>query len=112
MTQHLQNALDNFITLVAQQIADQCAKEFDRLSAQQKLHVRNINTPLQDAPVRPKAENTLLKIRQVQERTALSRSSIYAMIKLGEFPKAIKIGERAVAWSEAAITQWIAQRAA
>lgn len=43
----------------------------------------------------------------VKARTGLSKSSIYAMMKAGSFPKNISIGKRAVAWVELEIQQWI-----
>jgi prophage regulatory protein len=41
------------------------------------------------------------------------RSSLYALIKKGEFPKPVKItGARAVAWSSQAVDAWVAARIA
>ncbi len=58
----------------------------------------------------------ILKLPAVMEATGLSRSSIYAFIKKGSFPAAIRLGARAVGWDEAEIATWkeqrIAQRAA
>ena len=51
----------------------------------------------------------LLKIRDVMERTACSRTAIYEKMKHGAFPKQIKLGERAVAWMESDIDAWIEQ---
>ena len=47
---------------------------------------------------------------KVQRITGLSRSSIYAMVADGTFPKQIKIGRRAVAWVEADIDDWMLSR--
>ncbi|MGB5255140.1 MAG: AlpA family phage regulatory protein [Sedimenticolaceae bacterium] len=44
------------------------------------------------------------------ELTGLSRSTIYAMIKRGEFPENHPIGSRAVAWREAEVLQWLRDR--
>ncbi|WP_353935339.1 AlpA family transcriptional regulator [uncultured Oxalobacter sp.] len=52
----------------------------------------------------------LLKIRDVMERTACSRTAIYEKMKHGAFPKQIKLGERAVAWMESDIDAWIEQQ--
>lgn len=52
----------------------------------------------------------LLKRRKVEAITGLSRSSIYAMMDKGTFPRPIRIGERAVAWPEKAITDWLESR--
>ena len=44
------------------------------------------------------------------ELTGLSRSTIYAMVKRGEFPENHSIGSRAVAWREAEVLQWLRDR--
>ena len=52
----------------------------------------------------------LLRIKEVQARTGLSRSSLYAAIAAGRFPAPTKIGERSVAWDSAAVDAWIASK--
>ena len=49
----------------------------------------------------------LLRIDDVAKKTALSPSSIYKQIRLGHFPRGIKITARATGWSSEAIDQWI-----
>lgn len=51
-----------------------------------------------------------LRLPKVIERTGLSRSSIYSMIGEGLFPAPVKIGRRAVAWREADLDRWAAER--
>ncbi len=51
-----------------------------------------------------------LRRPEVEVRTGLSRSSIYARMASGEFPRPRRIGKRAVAWDEADIERWLAQR--
>lgn len=46
----------------------------------------------------------------VQDISGLSRSQIYRLMQAGQFPKAINIGERAVAWRESEINQWMQER--
>lgn len=46
----------------------------------------------------------------VEALTGLSRSSIYAMMDTGNFPRPVRIGKRAVAWPENAVNAWLAQR--
>ncbi|MGJ8583880.1 MAG: helix-turn-helix transcriptional regulator [Marinosulfonomonas sp.] len=46
----------------------------------------------------------------VEAATGLSRSSIYAMMDAGDFPRPVRIGKRAVAWPQSAIESWLAQR--
>lgn len=52
----------------------------------------------------------LLRRREVENRTGLSRSTIYLWMSDGLFPKPRKIGPRAVAWRESDIQEWIEQR--
>ncbi len=42
----------------------------------------------------------LLRIEQVLEVFPVSRSSWYAGVKVGEYPRAVRIGARSVAWWE------------
>ncbi|MEO8244608.1 MAG: AlpA family transcriptional regulator [bacterium] len=52
----------------------------------------------------------IIRRPEVEIRTGLSRSTIYAMMAKGSFPKPIKLGERAVGWAEAEITAWVQVR--
>nr|WP_223795934.1 AlpA family phage regulatory protein [Marinobacter sp. F4216] len=52
----------------------------------------------------------MLRRKEVEAVTGRSRSAIYEGMAAGTFPKAVKIGARAVAWPESAIRQWIAER--
>jgi prophage regulatory protein len=51
-------------------------------------------------------EPTLLRLPAVLEATQLSRSSIYAAIKAGEFPSPVRVGRRAVRWRAEDIAAW------
>ena len=50
---------------------------------------------------------TILRRAQVQNRTGLSRSSIYKFIAEDKFPKPVSLGARAVGWVEADIDDWL-----
>lgn len=52
----------------------------------------------------------ILRRKQVQARTGLSRSTIYAFIKAGLFPKPLTLGPRAVGWIESEVNDWINNR--
>jgi prophage regulatory protein len=52
----------------------------------------------------------ILKLPQVMEATALSRSSIYAYIQAKKFPAPVHLGVRAVGWHSEAINHWIDSR--
>ena len=55
------------------------------------------------------AEN-LLRLPEVRAMVRRSTSRIYADMAAGRFPKPIRIGVRAVAWREAELKQWLADR--
>ena len=55
-------------------------------------------------------EPAILRRPQVQQRTGLSRSTLYQYIKDGEFPRSIALGPRSVGWLESDITDWITER--
>ncbi len=48
-----------------------------------------------------------LRLPEVLKLIPISRSSLYARIKLGTFPKPKKIGPRAVGWSVADIREYL-----
>lgn len=54
----------------------------------------------------------ILRRRQVQTRTGLSRSTIYERIKAGSFPSPVSLGARAVGWIESEIEAWLTQQIA
>jgi prophage regulatory protein len=61
------------------------------------------------------AENSqvrILKRKQVEERTGLPRSSIYAAMAAGEFPGQIKLSAKSVGWVECEVVAWINARIA
>ena len=49
----------------------------------------------------------LIRRKEVQAKTGLGASSIYALMKQGQFPKAIILSERRVAWLESDIDESI-----
>ncbi len=52
----------------------------------------------------------LLRLPQVRLMTGLSKSTIYARIAEGTFPKQISLGPRLVVWVESDIQNWIAEQ--
>ena len=48
----------------------------------------------------------MYRLPEVMTITGLSRSSIYLRMSTNEFPKPIKIGRRAVGWTEDSIITW------
>ena len=54
----------------------------------------------------------LIRRPAVQEKTGLSRSTIYEKMKSGSFPRPIKLGPRAVGWVETEVDAWLEDRIA
>lgn len=49
----------------------------------------------------------LIRLKEVMNLTALGRSSIYNKMKSGDFPQSVSLGDRAVAWIESDVLDWI-----
>ena len=52
----------------------------------------------------------LLRRRDVEKITGMSRASIYRLMRKGEFPLPVKVGPSAVRWKESDIATWIESR--
>lgn len=58
-------------------------------------------------------QQILLNRREVETMISLSRSQIYALMKLGQFPQPVKLGlanNAAVRWYRAEIEDWLSRR--
>ncbi|MDA8740769.1 AlpA family transcriptional regulator [Rhodobacteraceae bacterium] len=53
----------------------------------------------------------LLRLRDVISTVGMKRSWILQKVNEGKFPKPIKLGDRANAWRESDIIEWIESRA-
>ena len=53
---------------------------------------------------------SILRLPAVRAATGLSRSTIYARIAAGTFPKPIPLGTHAVGWPSSEIQAWVQQR--
>ena len=50
-----------------------------------------------------------LKLKEVMEKTALSRSAIYRKMNDGELPQTVRLGDRAVAGVESEVDEWMVE---
>lgn len=57
------------------------------------------------------AVGSMLKLPDVCRATALKRDTVYRLIRLGRFPRPIKLSDRAVAWSSVEIDRFLSDRA-
>ena len=48
-------------------------------------------------------QESFIRLKKVESKTGLKKSMVYDLMSRGEFPKSIKIGERAVAWIESEV---------
>ncbi|MGO2341413.1 helix-turn-helix transcriptional regulator [Vibrio litoralis] len=58
------------------------------------------------------SEIRLIRLKEVLNRTGLSKSTLYQLMKDGAFPRSISIGNRAVSWNILEVEQWINSRIA
>lgn len=54
------------------------------------------------------ANDTLLTIGEVAQRTRLSKPTIYKLIRRGQFPRQLRLCENKVAWLEREVEGWVA----
>lgn len=55
-------------------------------------------------------EHRILRRAEVEQKTGFKRAHIYSLMKEGKFPRALRLGVRAVGWDSVEIDQWIAER--
>lgn len=55
---------------------------------------------------RPIYPGDLLRLPAVIRRTGLSRSTIYRLMSEKQFPRPVKLSERAIGWRGSDIDQW------
>jgi prophage regulatory protein len=54
----------------------------------------------------------ILRMRELPGHVGIKKSLIYELIKKGDFPRAVKLGERARGWRQSDIVAWVAKRRA
>ena len=52
----------------------------------------------------------LMRREEVETRCGIARTTIYRLMRCGQFPEPIKVGARAVRWSSTEIEAWLASR--
>lgn len=64
----------------------------------------------QQAMAEPRRVSRLIRLKEVQHRVGLGRSTIYRWMAEGRFPKPVQLGGHVVAWLQEDIDEWIALR--
>ncbi|CAK1908981.1 prophage regulatory protein [Vibrio crassostreae] len=49
----------------------------------------------------------LIRMREVLDKTGLSKATLYRLIAAGKFPASIQIAYRAVAWEESQVDEYL-----
>lgn len=55
---------------------------------------------------------SIMRRREVERRTGLSRSTIYERIRAGGFPAPVSLGGKAVGWIEHEVNRWLNEQVA
>lgn len=56
------------------------------------------------------APSRIVRLPEAVNITGLGRGSIYRLMKLGKFPRQIKLSERAIGWRESDLAAWLESR--
>ncbi|VFR19558.1 Transcriptional regulator in PFGI-1-like cluster [plant metagenome] len=64
----------------------------------------------QKEPIATDIDRRVLRRAEVEAKTGFKRAHIYKLMKKGQFPKALRLGVRAVGWDSVEIDQWITER--
>ncbi len=63
-------------------------------------------------PSDPPRIDPMLSLERVQDAVGLKHSTIYLLMKRGEFPRCIKLTARTVRWKQSEILKWLEERTA
>jgi len=53
-----------------------------------------------------------IKLKEVMTMTGLARATVYKHMGDKKFPKSVSLGDRAVAWLESEVEEWMLERIA
>lgn len=52
----------------------------------------------------------LIRLKEVLHKTGLSKATLYRLIQSGDFPASVSIANRAVAWEESLVDEWLIKK--
>jgi len=58
----------------------------------------------------PAVERRILRRDEVEAKTGFKRAHLYNLMRAGKFPKALRLGIRAVGWDSVEVEEWVAER--
>lgn len=68
------------------------------------------DTPKTPVFIPNESPSDLIRLPEVKKLTGVGASRIYKMISDSEFPRQVKLGDRAVAWVRGEISEWLRER--
>lgn len=86
------------------------AQEFSLLVVTNKLSMYRNNSAETLLERSRMTTQNIIRLPQVKQRTGLSRSTIYGLIKSGLFKAPISLGARAVGWLDSDVDEFIEER--
>ena len=54
----------------------------------------------------------LIRLGEVETIAGIRKSTIYSLMKRGEFPRCVQVTPRCVAWAESSVYKWVQDRIA
>ena len=51
-----------------------------------------------------------IRMSELKDKVALSRSQIYRLIQQGEFPEPIKLGKKISVWTDSEVEEWMSKQ--
>ena len=51
-----------------------------------------------------------IRMTELKDKVALSRSQIYKLIQQGEFPEPIKLGKKISVWTDSEVEEWMSKQ--
>lgn len=69
-----------------------------------------VDEAIENQVIATRKATRLIRLREVQHRVGLGRSTIYRWISEGKFPKPVQLGGYIVAWAEDDLEDWIMSR--
>ena len=76
------------------------------------ISAQNASTETVSNPSVQQLKTSLIRRKDVERLTGLSRSRIYDLMSKGKFPKPVSLGAKSVAWVEIEAREWILARIA
>lgn len=65
-----------------------------------------------ESPAASASDRRILRRPEVEKKIGFKRAHLYNLMKQGKFPRAVRLGVRAVGWDSAEVDQWLANRRA